>query len=71
MKNDKSFEEFLLFGRTCIRVEDIPDEDFVNMLFDAAAFLTTQQLTPLEIINKYGELLTKEQIQLIYERGKI
>lgn len=71
MNRNKSLEYFLLFGRTCIIVEDIPDEDFVDALWEADAFLTTEHLTPQEIVEKYGEILTKEQVQLIYGRDKI
>lgn len=71
MKRDKSFEEFLLFGRTCIRVEDIPDEEFMDALWESDAFLTTESLTVQEIIDKYGEILTKEQIQSIYGKNEL
>lgn len=68
---DKSFKEFVLFGRTEVRIEDVSDDDFVDLLLDADAYVRTESLTPQEIIEKYGVILTEEQKQIIYEHNKI
>ena len=68
---DKSFKEFVLFGRTEVSINNITDEDFIDLLLSADAYVTKEALTPQEIIEKFSDILTDKQKQIIYEHNKI
>ena len=68
---DKSFKEFVLFGRTEVNINNITDEDFIDLLLSADAYVTKEALTPQEIIEKFSDILTDKQKQIIYEHNKI
>lgn len=70
-REHESFKEFLLFGTTYVNIEDVSDEDYVDLLLSVDAYVTKETLTPQEIIEKYSEVLTDKQKQIIYEWNKI